>query len=118
MRIRRDLGIIMEGLEEYQAAARRTSRSDQALDMRLLVAALGLVGEAGEVADQIKKIVGHGHPMNPDHLIEELGDVLWYLSEIAGLFGGSLGAAGVRNIRKLEARYPEGFSEEASRDRS
>ena len=86
--------------------------------MRLLVAALGLVGEAGEVADQIKKIVGHGHPMNPDHLMEELGDVLWYLSEIAGLFGGSLGAAGVRNIRKLEARYPEGFSEEASRDRS
>jgi NTP pyrophosphatase (non-canonical NTP hydrolase) len=117
MRIRRDLGLINDGLEAYQQAARRTSRSDQALDMRLMVAALGLVGEAGEVADQIKKIVGHGHTVNPAHLIEELGDVLWYLAEIAGLFGGSLGSAAVVNVRKLEARYPEGFSEEASRER-
>jgi NTP pyrophosphatase (non-canonical NTP hydrolase) len=117
MRIRQDLGLINDGLEAYQQAARRTSRSDQELDMRLMVAALGLVGEAGEVADQIKKIVGHGHPVNPAHLIEELGDVLWYLAEIAGLFGGSLGSAAVVNVRKLEARYPEGFSEEASRER-
>jgi hypothetical protein len=43
--------------------------------------------------------------------------VLWYLAEIAGLFGGSLGSAAVVNVRKLEARYPEGFSEEASRER-
>ena len=47
MRIRQDLGLINDGLEVYQQAARRTSRSDQALDMRLMVAALGLVGEAG-----------------------------------------------------------------------
>ncbi len=60
--------------------------------------ALGLTGEAGEVAEIIKK-----------HLREELGDVLWYLTVLAEMNGLTLAEIAVENIHKLKARYPEGF---------
>ena len=46
-------------------------------------AALGLTGEAGEVADEVKKCMYQGHPWQPSKIIEELGDVLWYVALMA-----------------------------------
>ncbi len=71
--------------------------------------ALGLAGEAGEVAEIIKKNERHGKPINPEHLREELGDVLWYLTVLAEVNGLSLAEIAVANIDKLKARYPQGF---------
>lgn len=84
---------------------------------RLLVAALGLAGESGEFADGIKKIVRHGHFLSREKLIEELGDVLWYVAEAASAVGVNLSDVAAQNIAKLQKRYPSGFSEEASRNR-
>lgn len=105
-------------LDEYQKAAGRTSDKSSETDKRLLIGALGIAGEAGEVADLVKKWVGHGHDRDVDVLVKELGDVLWYVAELASLHGVSLSAVAQRNIEKLRKRYPEGFTQEASRARS
>ena len=86
---------------------------------RLTVAALGL-GEAGEFQNIIKKVLAHGHPLDEattNKLIDEAGDILWYLQEVADALGISLRTIADRNITKLKARYPDGFSSEASINR-
>lgn len=80
----------------------------------LMVYALGLTGEAGEVADMIKKHVGHGHKRADDKLLLELGDVLWYIAALANVLGFDLEDVAEANVEKLRKRYPNGFSTEAS----
>lgn len=84
----------------------------------VLYAAIGMCGEAGEVSELIKKYAYHGHTIDTEHLARELGDVLWYVSYMADLFGYSLGEIMVMNKEKLAKRYPDGkFDEERSRNR-
>lgn len=71
---------------------------------------LGVTGEAGEVADLIKKHVGHGHPLDVEKLKLELGDVLWYVAGLATVLGLTLEDVAAANIAKLTRRYPNGFS--------
>lgn len=84
----------------------------------LLNGALGLPGEAGEVADMVKKYIFHGHELDLDELIKELGDVCWYLALTCHSIGVSLEYVMEQNIEKLKKRYPEGFSESASINRT
>lgn len=79
--------------------------------------ALGLAGEAGEVCDLLKKHWGHGHDLDREKLKKELGDVLWYVAALAAQFGLTLEEVAASNVCKLRARYPQGFSPEASRAR-
>lgn len=104
-------------MEEYQKLAERTSGAGQTGERRQIIAALGLAGEAGEFANMIKKLTAHGHNIPVEDLADELGDVLWYLAEAATASGLSLEGIAQKNIEKLRARYPEGFSEERSRNR-
>ena len=84
----------------------------------VLYAAIGMCGEAGEVSELVKKYAYHGHAIDKDHLARELGDVLWYVSYMAHLFGYSLGEIMEMNQDKLAKRYPDGkFDEERSRNR-
>lgn len=84
----------------------------------VLYAAIGMCGEAGEVSELIKKYAYHGHTMDKEHLARELGDVLWYVSYMADLFGYSLGDIMAMNQEKLAKRYPDGkFDEERSKNR-
>lgn len=99
---------------EYQRLAMRTA-TDKCRNV--LNAALGLAGEAGEVADEIKKSSFQGHPWDPVRIIEELGDVLWYVTLMADIFGVKLEKVMELNIEKLKKRYPDGFSPEASVNR-
>lgn len=105
--------------EQYQEAAERTSRFKQRRlrQKRLMVTALGLAGEAGEVADLVKKHVGHGHELDTTKVIDEIGDVLWYVSEMASALGCPLEDVALINEKKLRKRYPKGFSSAASRNR-
>lgn len=102
--------------DDYQEEASRTG-SDyshvRSEDIAKLVYALGLVSEAGELSDLVKKNVAHGHPITTgdrDKLVKELGDVFWYLSQIAREYGILLSEVAKTNILKLRARYPHGFS--------
>ena len=84
----------------------------------VLYAAIGMCGEAGEVSELVKKYAYHGHAMDTEHLARELGDVLWYVSYMADLFGYSLGEIMEMNQDKLAKRYPDGkFDAERSRNR-
>ena len=84
----------------------------------VLYAAIGMCGEAGEVSELIKKYAYHGHTIDTEHLARELGDVLWYVSYMANLFGYSLGEIMEMNQEKLAKRYPDGkFDEERSKNR-
>lgn len=105
-------------LNAYQEQASFTAPSDLPEYLRLATYALGIAGEAGEVADMIKKELGHGHETDRVKLAKELGDVLWYVAALARLYGWTLSEVGQMNIDKLRARYPGGFSSEASINRT
>lgn len=79
--------------------------------------ALGAAGEAGEIADLMKKQVFHDHPVDADKMLKEWGDLLWYVAVGAHWDGFTLTEVMDANIAKLRARYPEGFSPQASRER-
>lgn len=101
----------------YQDLAQRTANKSLDYKTRLAVAGLGITGEAGEVADIIKKHIGHGHPLDKEKLAKELGDNLWYIQEISQLLEITLDQIALDNINKLMKRYPEGFSENRSLNR-
>lgn len=99
-------------LNEYQSETYRTAGDDN-----LAVLALGLAGEAGEFADLVKKHLGHGHPLDKVKAMKELGDQLWYIARAAAKLGYTLNDVAVANVEKLQKRYPQGFSTEASINR-
>lgn len=104
-------------LTEYQRLAQRTCNITDAAEDKILNGCMGLNGEAGECIDIMKKYRFQGHELDKGHMIEELGDVLWYCAELAEGLGTTLGEAAALNIEKLRARYPEGFDPERSRNR-
>jgi NTP pyrophosphatase (non-canonical NTP hydrolase) len=83
---------------------------------RLLNWAVGL-GEVGELQNLIKKHVYHGHDLDVDAVLDEMGDVLWYLAQIATTLDVPLSDVATLNIHKLRNRYPQGFSPERSINR-
>lgn len=78
---------------------------------------MGLSGESGEVTDHIKKVAFQGHDLDKEEIAKELGDVLWYVARTADSIGYKLEDIAEMNVKKLRKRYPNGFSEEASRNR-
>lgn len=78
---------------------------------------MGLCGEAGEVADIVKKHLYHGKELNQVEIIYELGDVLYYLCAICLVLGIDFDEIMLNNNAKLMARYKEGYSIEQSLNR-
>ena len=102
---------------EYQFHAHRTlPERDPGENLAML--ALGLAGEVGEVIEMIKKNLYHGHELDYGKLKKEMGDVAWYLACLAYIFRLDLDDIAQANIAKLERRYPDGFSADASRNRT
>jgi NTP pyrophosphatase (non-canonical NTP hydrolase) len=79
---------------------------------------LGLAGEAGEVADLVKKHLSHGHALDKHKMCLELGDVLFYVVAVGAELGLTLDQIMCANVSKLRARYPHGFTTEASQNRT
>lgn len=94
-------------LNEYQELAKRTANPHE---NALINYGLGISEEAGEASGLIKKSSFHGHSIDRKDVKKELGDVLWYLSNIADIAGITLEEVATANIEKLRKRYPEGFS--------
>jgi len=97
-------------LDDYQDASRRTLNVDWPERDQIANAVMGLAGEAGEIADLFKKRLYHGHDIPTMQIIDELGDLMWYLAAIASLEGLSLNDIARANIDKLWRRYPNGFN--------
>ena len=78
---------------------------------RLLTSGVGINAEGGEFLEIIKKMVFQGKPWNEDnreHLIIELGDIMWYVAQATQALDISMEDVLDTNIRKLSKRYPEG----------
>lgn len=92
-------------------------KSTRVQSEELICGAMGLSGEAGEVVDLLKKYIFHGHKFVKEDLVNELGDVLWYVALICDSLGVPMEEVMKKNIKKLKERYPEGFTEKASINR-
>ena len=78
---------------------------------RLLTAGVGINAEGGEFLEIIKKMVFQGKPWNEDnreHLIIELGDVMWYVAQATMALDISFDEVIETNVNKLKKRYPGG----------
>lgn len=69
---------------------------------------LGLVGEAGEVAEKTKKVLRDGADIDKTEIMKELGDVLFYVTALANFYGGSLQEVVNLNVEKLNSRQQRG----------
>ncbi len=97
--------------KEYQEESRKTAIYPDK-DNNFVYPVLGLVGEAGEVAEKIKKIIrdkeGIVDQESREKVMKELGDVLWYLSQTATELNLSLEKVANNNIEKLKSRQERG----------
>jgi NTP pyrophosphatase (non-canonical NTP hydrolase) len=97
--------------EEYQLQAKTTARYPD-VGHNFVYPTLGLSGEAGEVAEKVKKIIRDDGGVVSDEkkqaIAKELGDVLWYVSQLSTEFGLSLEDVARGNAEKLQARAQQG----------
>lgn len=101
-------------LAVYPLLVEKTSRHDLAAQERVKNAVMGLSGEAGEVVDFLKKVYYHGHEFDANHLIEELGDVMYYLCWLCNEIDIDFSELCFYNMKKLTERYPDGFDADRS----
>lgn len=84
---------------------------------RLLHAGIGLSTESGEFLDALKKHIFYGKELDKVNLVEEVGDLFWYIAIVADELGFKIEDVMDNNISKLKARYGEKFSEEKAENR-
>lgn len=105
---------------EYQIAANRTAKMFAGLPENLVHAALGIATEGGEFTTEVKRAAIYDKPITEEaveHMVEELGDVLWYVALAAESLGVPLNRIAEKNIAKLRARFPDSYSNEARADK-
>lgn len=97
-------------LNEYQHRALETAVYPE--DMRIIYPTLGLNGEAGEVADKVKKVIRDNNESfskeKKEEIAKEIGDVLWYCATLAYDLGYPLEVIGQMNYEKLKSRQNRG----------
>lgn len=99
--------------DEYEKLASRTATLDDSQRLyRLFDLGLGVAGEAGELAEKLKKAIrddgGEITEERREALKKEIGDVLWYLSQLSNALGFPFSEAAKANIKKLEDRHARG----------
>lgn len=98
-------------LNRYQYLTRNTAIYPN-IGHNIVYPALGLVGEAGEVAEKVKKVLrddgGVVTEVKRDELFKEIGDVLWYVSALAAEIDFTLGEIAILNLNKLNSRKKRG----------
>lgn len=97
-------------IDDYQESARKTAIYDKRIG--LVYCALGLTGESGEVADKVKKVLrdkeGKFTKEDLKEIAKELGDVLWYVSNLTHELGYTLSEVAQMNLDKLSSRDKRG----------
>lgn len=99
--------------DEYEKLARRTALvSDENRELQLYDLGLGVAGESGELAEKLKKMIrddgGQLTDERKEMMKKEIGDILWYLSQLSRVLGFKFSEAADANIKKLEDRVARG----------
>lgn len=92
-------------IETYSKLAIRTAPDGSQKD-HLLHSSLGMGDESGEVQGHIKKVMFNGRKLDVDHLVAEIGDILWYINLMLHTVNVPWTTVLDKNIAKLETRYP------------
>ena len=95
----------MISLAQYQSAAAKTAMYKH--NHKILYPALGLAGEAGEVANKVKKILRDGS-FDRDGISDEIGDCLWYIAALCRDLNVDLSDVARNNLKKLKDRQERG----------
>ena len=106
---------------EYQLAAIRTAKVFGDLPTDLTHVALGIATEGGEFTTVVKRAAIYDKPVGAQeihHMVEELGDLLWYIALAAEHLSVPLNRIAEGNIEKLRARFPQSYSNEAAEQRA
>jgi NTP pyrophosphatase (non-canonical NTP hydrolase) len=108
---------------EYQRLAARTliDGPDFTIsndEIMIIWNAIGLAGEAGEVAELAKKAIFHQHGIDKEKLAKELGDCLWYIAALCTKLDFDMSEIMQSNIEKLILRYPNGYNSDDSQKRA
>ena len=104
-----DIGGKQMDIKEFQNKSTRTINHDLTTEQLISNMCMGISGETGEVIDIIKKYLYQGHELNKEHVTEELGDVMFYITNLATLLGIDMQDVLQNNVDKLLKRYPDGF---------
>ena len=106
-------------LDMYQQVEKSTAIYPR--EQAIIYPTLGLTGEAGEVANKVKKIIRDGTNKNNENLVQEIsaeiGDCLWYISVLADDIGVKLSDIANNNLEKLENRKKKGTIHGSGDDR-
>ena len=101
--------ITKEDMKAYQNYSERVERKIITDNKdRLMENTLGLMGEAGEVAEKIKKRIRDDTKVKPEEIVKELGDVIFYATALSNFYGASLGITIAENMMKLDGRESRG----------
>ena len=79
---------------------------------------MGIVTEAGELMDSIKKAKIYGQKLDKTNLIEELGDIMWYIALLTDELSTSFEEIWYKNIKKLKVRYPKKYTDKKAKKRN
>lgn len=105
-------------IEEYVAWTGNTcAKLDNSLT-DIVHMLFGMTTEVGELTDVFKKFIAYGKEIDTVNVIEELGDILYYIASFCRIYGVSLTEVIARNMAKLETRYPEKFTEYHANNRN
>lgn len=100
--------MVPQNVRHYQMLARRTQNSELCMADKRMHAVFGISAEAGEIASIFQHYY-QGADISKDKVIDELGDLFWFASELCDTFGVPIMEVLRRNIAKLVKRYPDGF---------
>jgi NTP pyrophosphatase (non-canonical NTP hydrolase) len=101
---------------EFQSEALRTDRTGKDDVKSLMIPLLGLAGETGSLLSEYKKWLREGNAYLPfsDQVSEEIGDILWYLANLASKLNLDLGEVAAENLAKIEERWPKSTTDQSS----
>ena len=100
-------------IHDYFKAAKRTMNPKLTWEQTRNHALHGIAGETGEIHSLYQKVY-QGHPLRKDAVLDELGDLLWFVMELCYAEGLDPQDVLEHNVDKLVKRYPDGFSVERS----
>jgi NTP pyrophosphatase (non-canonical NTP hydrolase) len=105
-------------INTYQFKAARTLAKIDGNILDDLHMIIGMQTEVAEIADVYKKHIAYKKPIDYVNIKEELGDTMWYIANLCNIHGWDLRDILDTNIAKLEARYPDKFTEEQALNRN